>query len=108
MSTLRLTKGFPVVSLLTAVVLVALGAAGAIGQDKSEKPVRGGHLIVAASKSMDTPHPFIGVRSVSEYIKMAMFQSLVAYDDKGPAGGATGIQPRWSSTSIGRGTHHSS
>ncbi len=95
MSTLRLTKGFHVVSILTAVVLVALGAAGAIGQDKSEKPVRGGHLIVAASKSMDTPHPFIGVRSVSEYIKMAMFQSLVAYDDKGELHGV--LATEWKS-----------
>ena len=95
MSTLARRQGFHVVKLLTSVILAALGTADAFGQDKAEKPIRGGHLYVAASKSMETPHPFIGVRSISEFIKMTMFQSLTMYDEKGELHGV--LASEWKS-----------
>ena len=64
-------------------LLPMLGANDLLGQDRMDKPRRGGHLIVGTSKTMDTPHPFIGVRSVSEYIKTGMYQPLANYDGKG-------------------------
>ncbi|MGH7846384.1 MAG: ABC transporter substrate-binding protein, partial [Candidatus Binatia bacterium] len=64
-------------------------------QQKSEKPKRGGHLIFATSKTMTTPHPFIGSRSVSASIKQSMYQSLTAYDEKGDLQGV--LASEWNS-----------
>ena len=64
-------------------------------QQRIEKPRRGGHLIFATSKTMTTPHPFIGSRSVSASIKQAMYQSLTAYDENGDLQGV--LASEWNS-----------
>ena len=62
-----------------AILMLLLGHFDqSLGQGGDGQPRRGGHLILGTSKTMTTPHPFIGSRSVSASIKESMYQSLYA------------------------------
>ncbi len=82
----------------TVAVLILLffgGSNQAFGQASEGQPRRGGHVVFATSKTMTTPHPFIGSRSVSASIKESMYQSLTAYDENGDLQGV--LASEWSS-----------
>src|SRR5262245_40955726 len=83
------------VGAIVFLILLSAHFDHALAQGAEGQPKRGGHLIFGTSKTMTTPHPFIGSRSVSASIKESMYQSLVAYDEKGDLQGV--LASEWNS-----------
>ncbi len=94
---------------LTALSLAALFVVAACAQSapnvgggavKGDTPTRGGTLVFGNAKELANPQPFIATESVSQYIKEAMYEPLLAFDRDAKLHGL--LAESWEGTERGR------